>query len=84
MRDDFEISSVALDAMVAAAMQSPGCFGARMTGGGFGGSCVALVAANAVDVFASEALATYASATGLSGAAIPTRPTAGTSVESLP
>ncbi len=84
MRDDFEISSVALDAMVVAAMQSPGCFGARMTGGGFGGSCVALVAADAVDAFASEALAAYASATGLPGAAIPTRPTAGTSVESLP
>ena len=84
MRDDFEISSEALDAMVVAAMESPGCFGARMTGGGFGGSCVALVAADQVERFAVETLARYRTATGLQGVAIPTRPTAGTSREPLP
>ena len=84
MRDDFEISSIALDAMVVAAVESPGCFGARLTGGGFAGSCVALVAADQVDAFASETLAHYEAATGMQGTAIPTRPTAGTSVEPLP
>ena len=84
MRDDFEISSEALDAMVVAAMESPGCFGARMTGGGFGGSCVALVAADQVESFALETLSRYRAATGLHGVAIPTRPTAGTSREPLP
>jgi galactokinase len=81
MRDDFEISSPALNAMVTAAMESPGCFGARLTGGGFGGSCVALVAADHVDTFASATLARYEAATGLHGTAIPTRPAAGTSIE---
>jgi galactokinase len=81
MRDDFEISSPALNAMVTAAMESPGCFGARLTGGGFGGSCVALVAADHVDTFASATLARYEAATGLHGTALPTRPAAGTSIE---
>jgi galactokinase len=81
MRDDFEISSKALDAMVDAATQSPACYGARMTGGGFGGSCVALVAADQIDIFESETMARYRAATGLQGTAIRTRPTAGTSVE---
>lgn len=84
MRDDFEISSAALDAMVEAATGAPGCFGARMTGGGFGGSCVALVVADQVNPFVSETLAAYQANTGLQGEAIPTRPTAGTSVQPLP
>jgi galactokinase len=83
MRDDFEISTAALDAMVEAAMASADCYGARMTGGGFGGSCVALVAADQVDTFVSETLARYQASTGLQGEAIPTRPTAGTSVRPL-
>jgi galactokinase len=43
LRDDFEISSPALDAMVEIASAQPGCWGARMTGGGFGGCAIALV-----------------------------------------
>ncbi len=42
MRDDYEISSVELDLAVETAM-SAGALGARMTGGGFGGSAIALV-----------------------------------------
>ncbi len=42
MRDDYEISSIELDAAVEAA-QSAGAIGARMTGGGFGGSAIALI-----------------------------------------
>ncbi|MEG2577826.1 MAG: galactokinase, partial [Glutamicibacter sp.] len=42
MRDDYEISSEELDAAVEAAMAA-GAIGARMTGGGFGGSAIALV-----------------------------------------
>jgi galactokinase len=42
MRDDFEISCPELDAAVEAALEA-GAVGARMTGGGFGGSAVALV-----------------------------------------
>ena len=46
MRDDFEISCPELDAAVEAALAA-GALGARMTGGGFGGSAVALVPAGA-------------------------------------
>ena len=56
MRDDFEISCPELDAAVSTAVQA-GAVGARMTGGGFGGSAIALVpeerleaVANAIDV----------------------------------
>ena len=43
MRDDFEISCRELDVMVEIAEKSDGVLGARMTGGGFGGSTVNLV-----------------------------------------
>ncbi|WP_330249854.1 galactokinase [Nocardia sp. NBC_00565] len=42
LRDDFEVSTPALDAAVAAALAA-GAHGARMVGGGFGGSVIALV-----------------------------------------
>jgi galactokinase len=41
-RDDFEVSIAKIDALVAAAMRH-GAIGARLTGGGFGGSIVALL-----------------------------------------
>ena len=43
LRDDYEVSSPALDAMVEAMHRAPGCYGARLTGAGFGGCAVALV-----------------------------------------
>ena len=43
MRDDFEVSTPDIDALVAIAQQQAEVFGARMTGGGFGGSVVMLV-----------------------------------------
>jgi galactokinase len=48
MRDDFEISCPELDLTVATAVEA-GAIGARMTGGGFGGSAVALVPSERVD-----------------------------------
>lgn len=42
LRDDFEVSSPALDATVAALLDTDGVFGARLTGAGFGGCVVAL------------------------------------------
>jgi galactokinase len=52
MRDDFEISCPELDVAVEAAL-SAGAVGARMTGGGFGGSAVALVPADDMDAVAA-------------------------------
>jgi galactokinase len=54
LRDDYEVSGPALDAVVEVAADSPGCFGARMTGGGFAGCAVALVAAGAVEAFCAS------------------------------
>jgi galactokinase len=44
LRDDYAVSLPGLDMLVAALQSEPGCFGARLTGAGFGGCCVALVA----------------------------------------
>jgi galactokinase len=58
LRDDYEVSSPALDAMVDIAAAQPGCWGARMTGAGFGGCAVALMERDAAQaagqVIASE------------------------------
>ncbi len=43
LRDDYEVSSPALDAMVETMRSVDGCYGARLTGAGFGGCAVALV-----------------------------------------
>ena len=43
LRDDYEVTGPYLDAIVGAALQAPGCLGARMTGAGFGGCAIALV-----------------------------------------
>ena len=54
LRDDYEVSTPTLDALVAAALDA-GAFAARMTGGGFGGSIVALAEpARAEDVLSAR------------------------------
>lgn len=65
LREDFEVSSPALDTMVEASMAVEGCHGARMTGGGFGGCALALVRSDRVDAFCSQVSAAYQGATGL-------------------
>ncbi len=65
LRHDFEVCNDGLNVMVDKARQAPGCFGARMTGAGFGGCAVALVAADESAVFARQVEAEYAKATGL-------------------
>jgi galactokinase len=51
LRDDYDVSGPALDSIVEVALDAPGCFGARMTGGGFAGSAVALVSRDDVRDF---------------------------------
>ena len=80
MRDDFEISRAEMDAMVALAQVHPASFGARMTGGGFGGCAVALVRSDAAQRFADEVSAQYRKATGLTPAIYITDPQDGASV----
>jgi galactokinase len=64
LRDDFEVSSAALDAMVECARQENGCLGARMTGAGFGGCAVALVSARVTHDFVNNVTTTYHTRTG--------------------
>lgn len=59
LRDDYEVSCEELDAMAEAAWKAPGCVGARMTGAGFGGACVALVEKDRKDAFIEAAEAGF-------------------------
>ena len=45
LRDDYEVSTLELDLMVELAIGQEGVYGARMTGGGFGGCTINLVEA---------------------------------------
>jgi galactokinase len=53
LSSDYRISTERLDAMTAAARRVPGCYGARLVGGGFGGSALALVDRSAADACAA-------------------------------
>ena len=59
LRDDYEVSVPALDTLVAMLQETPGVFGARLTGAGFGGACVALVEEGKADGIASNILTRY-------------------------
>jgi galactokinase len=61
MRDDFEITTPALDLAAATATEA-GAFGARMTGGGFGGSILALVSAGRVSAVGAAITSAFAEA----------------------
>ncbi len=50
-RDNFKNSTAELDALVDIAQRLPGCYGARLTGGGFGGATINLVQHDAADTF---------------------------------
>lgn len=81
LRDDFAVSSGPLDAMARLAQAATGCYGARMTGAGFGGCAVALVATERVDQFVAEVGRAYAAETGLTPALHVCVAAAGASIE---
>jgi galactokinase len=80
LRDDYEVSSEALNAMVDAALMHPACFGARMTGAGFGGCAVAIVRSEAADDFARQTADVYQNQTGQTPSVYVCRATAGAAV----
>lgn len=65
LRDDFEVTNDALNQIVTCAQEQKGCYGARMTGAGFGGCAVALVHADAVTNFTVEVARRYKELSGL-------------------
>jgi galactokinase len=64
MRDDFEISTPAIDLLVELAGDEPSIHGARLTGGGFGGAVVLLTRAGEGGEAARRIAATYGVSTG--------------------
>ncbi|HVF24817.1 MAG TPA: hypothetical protein VNA23_02960, partial [Anaerolineales bacterium] len=65
LRDLYEVSCPELDIMVHVAQSLEGCYGARLTGAGFGGCTVNLVARERADKFARSLAKGYESDTGL-------------------
>jgi galactokinase len=80
LRDDFEVSNTALNVMVETARSSPGCYGARMTGAGFGGCAVAVVEADQVDEFIRQVSPAYEQKVGLQAEIYVCSPTDGAQV----
>ena len=72
LRDDYEVSCAELDVVVDTAL-ARGALGARMTGGGFGGSAIALVPTDAVE-HVGEGRRGGLRGPGLAGARVPHRP----------
>jgi galactokinase len=59
LRDDYAVSISGLDCLVDLLQHTPGVFGARLTGAGFGGACVALVVSGKTREIATSALNQY-------------------------
>ena len=60
LRDDYEVSTTELDLLVALLQSNESVYGARLTGAGFGGACVALCRINDIAEVASNVLTRYA------------------------
>jgi len=63
LRNDFEVSSAELDTMTTCARQDDTCYGAHMTGAGFGGCAIAPVQADAAHAFSAQVVDCYQEAT---------------------
>ena len=83
LRDDFEVSCPELDLLVELAHEQAGVYGARMTGGGFGGCTVTLLRADAVKQVTADITKRYEQQTGIKPIAFATRPAAGAQVIEL-
>jgi galactokinase len=59
LRDLYEVSAPELDCVVELASRQPGCYGARLTGAGFGGCAIALVDRARLDGFIDQVRTSY-------------------------
>ncbi|MFN0070843.1 MAG: galactokinase [Chloroflexota bacterium] len=64
LRDDYNVSLAEIDTLVRAALADPDVYGARLTGGGFGGSIVALTRPGTAGAAGTRIMATYKQQTG--------------------
>lgn len=83
LRDDYEVSVPEIDTLVELAMALPGCYGSRITGGGFGGSTVSLVRTGAVDAFVAALGAQYRERVGREATLLVCTPSEGVSRAAL-
>ena len=80
LRDDYEVSTPELDLLVDLA-QEAGAYGARLLGGGFGGSILALTEVERADELAAAVSSAYRERTGIGGASLVAVASAGAGVE---
>lgn len=64
LRDDYEVTGIELDSLVAVAWEQPGVVGARMTGAGFGGCAIAIVEKQHTDNFIKVVGTSYQASIG--------------------
>jgi galactokinase len=77
LQHDYEVSCGELDFLVDTALAIDGVYGARMTGGGFGGCTVTMVAQEKAASFSREIAAAYHARFGVSPRVLPCNPSAG-------
>jgi len=77
LRDLYEVSSFELDLFTELAREHPACYGARLTGAGFGGCAIALVSAAGAEDFMETTHSRYRSKVGLPSSVFSCRPESG-------
>ena len=77
LRDLYEVSSFELDLFTELAREHPACFGARLTGAGFGGCAIALVSAEGAEEFMGATQSRYRSKVELPSSVFACRPESG-------
>ncbi|MBL8134307.1 MAG: galactokinase [Anaerolineae bacterium] len=80
LHEDYEVTNHHTNLMAVIAQGLPGCYGARMTGGGFGGCAVALVEAGAAETFSAAVAAEYKVQTGIDPAIYVCRASSGANI----
>lgn len=86
LRTDFEVSCPELDLVADSCNQLPassGMIGCRMTGGGFGGSCIALVRTHAIELAQQTVIRAFQASSSPQPSFLLTRPSPGASVQQL-
>lgn len=83
LRNDFEVSSPALDTIVEIAQCEAGCYGARMTGAGFAGCAIALVSREATERFIQSVEGRYRAAMPFTPAFFVAQASSGATVEAV-
>ncbi|GAB4540609.1 MAG: galactokinase [Anaerolineales bacterium] len=83
LRDDFEVTNAALNLMTECAQAQSACYGARMTGAGFGGCAIALVDEQNAQAFSAVVAEEYQRRSGQPASIYVCKPSAGASAEAL-